>query len=273
MICGSSWPLSMSRRSSPGERGHENEPAPVRKRPRPRYCQKIRWSGFLTPGSAGRARRAEAQDAPNHCHSLVRAIMRIERTISAARLPVRGGLAMRGLRGLLLAAAGLLAACGHAGSPQHPLVTHATPKVHARPAVDPAAKALEGMVEAVGPSGRQPPVELKFSIRDRPQVGKEDEVDYALIPQAAGLGSIRLVFGSVGEGLRVVSHGPALAAVKPMSGVPIFGSVTVQPVKAGLFTLTAAVAVESSTESVVVWPFTIPVIAGEGPAQTAANRP
>ena len=120
---------------------------------------------------------------------------------------------------------------------------------------------------------RQPPVELKLSIRDRPQVGKEDEVDYALVPQAAGLGSIRLVFGSVGEGLRVVNHGPSLAAVKPASGVPIFGSVTVQPVKAGLFTLTAAVAVESSTESVVVWPFTIPIIAGEGPAQTAANRP
>ena len=33
-----------------------------------------------------------------------------------------------------------------------------------------------------------------------------------------------------------------------------------------------AVAVESPTQS-VVWPFSIPVIAGEGPAQTAANKP
>jgi hypothetical protein len=69
-----------------------------------------------------------------------------------------------------------------------------------------------------------------------------------------------------------VNHGPALAAVKPATGVPIFGSVTVRPDKAGLFTLTATVAVQSPTES-VVWPFTIPVIAAEGPAQTAANQP
>jgi hypothetical protein len=101
-------------------------------------------------------------------------------------------------------------------------------------------------------------------------VGQDDEIDYALVPQVAGLETIRIVFGAI-NGLQVVSHGPALTAIKPASGVPIFGSVTVRPVKAGLFTLTAAVAVESSSES-VVWPFTIPVIAGEGPAQTASNQ-
>ncbi len=196
--------------------------------------------------------------------------------MTAAGLGGRGGLAMwgrrRGLLAGLLAAAALIAACGSSGSPPRPLVRHSAPKVPTRPALDPAQKALEGMVEAVGPSGRPPPVELKFSIRDRPRVGQADEVDYALIPQVPGLGAIRLLFGSVGGGLRVVSHSPSLAAVKPASGVPIFGSVTVQPIKAGLFTLTAAVAVESATQT-VVWPFTIPVIAGEGPAQTAANRP
>lgn len=175
--------------------------------------------------------------------------------------------------GGLGAAAVLLAACGYfGGSPSAP-VAHSAPKAHAAARVDPAAKALTGMVEAVGPSGSQPPVELRFSIRDRPEVGQDDEVDYALIPQVAGLQTIRLVFGAMnGRGLQVVSHGPALAAIKPATGVPIFGSVTVRPVKAGLFTLTAAVAVESPDQS-VVWPFTIPVIAGEGPAQTAANHP
>ena len=119
--------------------------------------------------------------------------------------------------------------------------------------------------------GAEAPIDLRFSIRDRPQVGQEDEIDYAIIPQVAGLATIRVVFGSFGN-LQVVNHGPALAGIKPASGVPIFGSVTVRPVKAGLFTLTAAVAVESPAQS-VVWPFSIPVIAGEGPAQTAANRP
>lgn len=166
---------------------------------------------------------------------------------------------------------GLVAACGYFGGSHVPHLTHSPPETHAPPPMDPAAKALAGMVEAVGPSGSQAPVELRFSIHDRPQVGKDDEVDYALIPQAGGLETVRIVFGSL-SGLQVVSHGPDLAGIKPASGVPIFGSVTIRPIKAGLFTLTAAVAVQSSSES-DVWPFTIPVIAGEGPAQTAANQP
>lgn len=175
--------------------------------------------------------------------------------------------------GALVAAVGLLAGCGyfngsHSGTGSH---APAKAKAHAVAPLDPAAKALAGMVEAVGPSGAQAPVDLRFSIRDRPQVGQDDEIDYAIIPQAPGMETIRLAFGSLG-GLKVVDHGPALAAIKPATGVPIFGSVTVQPTKAGLFTLTAAVAVESPTQS-VVWPFSIPVITGDGPAQTAANQP
>jgi hypothetical protein len=168
-------------------------------------------------------------------------------------------------------AAVCLAACGYWGGSQPHLAGHARSKIHAPPPVDPVAKAMAGMVEAVGPSSGQSPVQLRFSIRERPQVGQDDEIDYALIPLAQGLDEIRLVFGAL-NGLEVVNRGPALAAIRPASGVPIFGSVTVRPVKAGLFTLTAAVAVQSPTQA-VVWPFTIPVIAGEGPAQTAAIRP
>jgi hypothetical protein len=174
--------------------------------------------------------------------------------------------------GALWAALGLLVACGYFGHGAHHLgLPHGAPKVQVVQPIDPAAQALAGMVEAVGPSGTQPPLELRFSIRNRPQVGQDDEIDYALIPHVGGLGTIRLGFGSL-DGLQVMSHGPALAAIKPETGVPIFGSVTVRPLKAGLFTLTAAVAVETSNGS-VVWPFNIPVIAGEGPAQTAANQP
>lgn len=169
---------------------------------------------------------------------------------------------------------GLLAACGYFSSGSHSasalLHRHTRPKPNAVQPLDPTAQALAAMVEAVGPSGAQGPIELRFSIRNRPQVGQDDEIDYAVIP-VAGLETIRLAFGAI-DGLQVVSHGPALAAIKPAGGVPIFGSVTVRPMKAGLFTLTVAVAVESSNGS-VVWPFNIPVIAGEGPAQTAANQP
>lgn len=175
--------------------------------------------------------------------------------------------------GALVAVAGLLAGCGYINGSHSGLGAHsaAQAKAQAPPPLDPTAKALAGMVEAVGPSGSQSPIDLRFSIRDRPQVGQEDEIDYAIIPQAQGLDTVRLVFGAL-DGLQVVSHGPALAAIKPASGVPIFGSVTVRPVRAGLFTLTATVAIESPTRW-VMWPFSIPVIAGEGPAQTAANKP
>lgn len=176
--------------------------------------------------------------------------------------------------GALVAAAGLLAGCGYFSGSHLGMGAHSAAKAKSHappPPVDPAAKAVAGMVEAVAPSGAQPPVDLRFTIRDRPQVNQEDEIDYAIIPENGGMDTIRLVFGSL-DGLEVVSHGPALAAIKPAAGVPILGSVTVRPVRAGLFTLTAAVAVESSTQS-VVWPFSIPVIAGDGPAQTAANKP
>jgi hypothetical protein len=176
--------------------------------------------------------------------------------------------------GALVAAAGLLAGCGYVSGWHSALDAHSAAKAKAHappPRVDPAAKALAGMVEAVGPSGSQSPIDLRFSIHDRPQVGQEDEIDYAVIPEAAGLDSVRLVFGSL-DGLQVVSQGPTLAVTRPAAGVPIFGSVTVRPMKAGLITLTATVAIESPTQS-VMWPFSIPVIAGEGPAQTAANQP
>ena len=178
---------------------------------------------------------------------------------------------VRGLRGLPIAAASLLAGCGFGGSHHSGNAAHAAAAAHAAPLPSPAAKALAGMVDAVGPSRTDLPVNLKFAIRDRPVVGEDDEIDYALIPQVSGLQRLRLAFGAL-QGLTVVSHAPAIDAVKPESGVPIFGSVTVKPVKAGLFTLTAAVAVESPSQS-VMWNFSIPVIAGHGAPQTAADRP
>ncbi len=186
--------------------------------------------------------------------------MRIVRIISALR------------RGSPAAAVCLLAACGYFGGSQPVQAPHPPPaKGHAAEPVDPAAKALAGMVDAVGPSAGHAPVDLRFSIRNRPQVGQDDEIDYALIPRVAGLHTVRIDFAAL-AGLQVVDHGPDLAAIKPASGVPIFGSVTVRPTQEGLFTLTAAVALESPELS-VVWPFRIPIIAGEGPAQTAANHP
>ncbi|MGH8298728.1 MAG: hypothetical protein ACRES6_05520 [Steroidobacteraceae bacterium] len=166
----------------------------------------------------------------------------------------------------------LMGACGYFGGSGPASSAHSLPKAQAAQPLDPTARALAGMVEAVGSSGAQPPVELKFSIRDRPQIGQDDEVDYALVPEVTGIDTLRLGFLSDDGGLQVVGQGPALAAIKPVPGVPIFGSVTIRPLKTGLFTLIATVGVGSASQS-MVWPFRIPVIAADGPAQTAANQP
>jgi hypothetical protein len=137
--------------------------------------------------------------------------------------------------------------------------------------LSPAAKALAAMVDAVGPSTGDIPVELRFSIRDRPQVGQDDEVDYALVPQISGIERIHVAFVSL-DGLEVTQTGPRLAAIKPASDAPIFGSVTIRPVKTGLFTLTATVAVQTASQSLML-PFRMPIIAAEGPARTAARQP
>ena len=172
--------------------------------------------------------------------------------------------------GALVPAIGLLAACGYFGGSQAGRSSaQSSPTTQAPQPLDPAARAVAGMVEAVGPVSGQSPVDLKFSIRDRPQIGQDDEIDYALIPRIAGIETVRVAFGAL-AGLKVVSRGPTLAAIKPAIGVPILGSVTVRPVKAGLFNLTAAVGVQSPSES-VVWPFRIPVIAAEGETLSAGR--
>jgi hypothetical protein len=197
-------------------------------------------------------------------------MMRTTRTNSGprgGRFRGVGGLA----RGLPVAVSSLLAGCGFGGSHHKAAVAHAPPKAQAAPQDSPADAALAGMVDAVGPSRNDAPVNLKFRISQKPVVGEDDQIQFAVLPQAHGLKSVRVAFGAL-EGLKVVSEGPALGAIKPESGVPIFGSMIVRPVKAGLFTLTAAVAVESASQS-VMWNFSIPVIAGQGAPRTAADAP
>jgi hypothetical protein len=164
----------------------------------------------------------------------------------------------------------LLGACGYFGGSQSARSAHARSQAPVQP-LDPTARALAAMVDAVGPAGGEIPVEFKFSIRNRPEVGQDDEVDYAIIPEIPGIERLHVVFGAL-DGIQVTQRGPTLAAIRPASGSPIFGSVTIRPVKTGLFTLTAAVGVQTPNQSLAL-PFRMPIIAGEGPTQTAARQP
>jgi hypothetical protein len=195
--------------------------------------------------------------------------MRMIRTIPAPA-GQRLGIGGRGGRWGLLAGLSLgMSACGFGGA--HPSTpVRAVPKVAAQPKADPAARALVGMVDAVGPSRSHPPVDLKFAIRDRPTVGQDDLIDVALIAQRPGVQSLHVAFLS-SAALKVVTHAP-LQADKPMPGAPVFGSVSVRPAAAGLYTLTATVTVQSPDQT-LVWPFSIPVIVGQDSAPATGNSP
>lgn len=195
--------------------------------------------------------------------------MRMIETISACP-GRRRELVERSARGMLVAALLLgMSACGFGGShAAAPL--HTAPKAHPLPKADPAVKALAGMVDAVGPSRSHPPVDLKFAIHDRPTPGQDDVIDFALIAQRPGVQRLRVAFTS-SSALKVVTQ-TAAEADKPMPGTPVFGSVTVRPAAAGLYTLTAIVTVQSPDQT-LVWPFSIPLIAGQEPVPGVADRP
>ena len=179
--------------------------------------------------------------------------------------------------GLGLALALALAGCGYLGG--HPATTGHSGAPFAS---GPADKALAGMIDAVGPAGARAPVTLKFEILSRPQVGNLDRIKFALIPEVSGINDLRIVFGAR-DGIEVVSGGATREFPMPAAAQPILGSITVRPLESGIFTVSAVVGVQSPSQS-VAWPFSIPLIAEEGPepsagvsasprAATAAARP
>jgi hypothetical protein len=125
------------------------------------------------------------------------------------------------------------------------------------------------MVAAVSLGKAGPPVELKFELREAPEVGHPLDVDLALLPDSPGLEHVYAKF-QAGEGLELVDGGELATADKPPQGVPIRHTVRVLPKRDGIFTLNATVGVDSETES-LTRTFSIPVIAGSGLPELAAK--
>jgi hypothetical protein len=160
-----------------------------------------------------------------------------------------------------------LAGCGWDADPGAS-ITHVKKAPASKPggAVD---RSTVDMVNAVSPGKGGPPVQLKFELRGRPQVGQPVDVEVALVPIAPNIDRLQAVF-QPGDGLEVVS-GAAIAPVeKPPEGVPIRETLTVLPKRDGIFTVTALVSVDSDTTS-LVRTFSIPLIAGAGLPELAAK--
>ena len=130
------------------------------------------------------------------------------------------------------------------------------------------------MVSAVAASKPSTlPVQLKFDLHDRPDIGQPLEVDLAIVPMSA---SVDRVSGRVegDEGLEIVDGAQIPAADRPVEGSPIRQSVKVLPKQEGIFTVHAQVTVDAggqtSTET-----YAIPVMAAgdAGAPAIAATAP
>jgi hypothetical protein len=139
------------------------------------------------------------------------------------------------------------------------------PHVVVRPPVTPSRD--RDMVRAVGDAtGGGVPVEVRFALRDRPEVGKPAELDLELVPSAP-LDRIITSFYAA-PGLSVASGAQSAETERPEPGVPIEHTLKIVAQRDGIFSVTATVLADSSAGS-VARTFTIPIIAGAGAGATA----
>jgi len=103
------------------------------------------------------------------------------------------------------------------------------------------------MVAAVSPGGSGPPIELRFALTQRPMVGEPVDVRIELLP-VAPLERLFVRFHG-GEDLKVASGGESPQIASPVTGVPISHTVSVVPLRVGIFNLTPPAAPHSSTPS------------------------
>jgi hypothetical protein len=176
--------------------------------------------------------------------------------------------------GLLLGVSG----CGSAEQPSAP-TSSTDAKARKQPKTVVAAKPgeddLSDMVAAVSSAKSGPPVELKFTLATRPQVGQVMDLDVAVVPRAPVPDSVAVSF-QAGEGLEIVEGSQLERVGKLVDGTPIRHVVKVLPKRDGIFALMAVVSYAAADQD---WSrtYSIPVIAGEGlPEQVAkglAERP
>jgi hypothetical protein len=164
-----------------------------------------------------------------------------------------------------------LAAAG-CGSQSEPAPKQAKAAAPLRKAASPADALSPYLVSAVttAKSGAAL-VQVKFELGARPAVGDAVDVDLVIVPQAD---HIEQISGTVQgeEGLEVLSGGTIPAADKPPFGTPIHHSIKVRAKRDGIFSLSAALAVEADGQTLAPV-YSLPLIAGNGLAEAATNHP
>ena len=175
---------------------------------------------------------------------------------------------------LAAVAAGCVGAAGCGSGDQNAQSAATSVKSHkAKTAATPGKPgevSLGDMVAAVS-SSKGPPVELKFSVPVRPEVGQPTEIDVALIPSQPLPDSVSISFQVV-DGLDIVDGSQMERVDKLTAGTPIRHVLKVLPKRDGIFALTAVVSYTASSQEMNRM-FSIPVIAGVGLTDQVAKGP
>jgi len=89
------------------------------------------------------------------------------------------------------------------------------------------------------------PLQVKFELRDRPDVGQPVELDLAIVPISA---SVDRVSGKVEaeDGIELLEGSEIAAAERPVEGVPIHHHLKVVAKRAGIYTVRALLTVDAS---------------------------
>jgi hypothetical protein len=132
------------------------------------------------------------------------------------------------------------------------------------------ADPLAHMVSAVSPGRQSAPVELKFSLDHRPEVGKPMVIEIAVLP-VSELDRIGASFAA-GNGLELQAGEQMPSIDRPARGVPLNHRITIVPQREGIFFVSAVVLADSPEQS-LTRTFSIPIIAGTAPPPERDSKP
>jgi hypothetical protein len=174
--------------------------------------------------------------------------------------------------GLALVAAG----CGSNNQPGPTQAKAAAPVKKAPSPLDDLSPYLVSAV-TTGKAGATL-LQVKYELSGRPDVGDPVDLDLVIIPQADNIDSIS---GSVqgDDGVEITSGETITPAEKPIFGTPIHRSLKVRAKRDGIFTLNAALTIQTGGQTLGP-SYSMPVIAGNGlveggapsaPAQSVAK--
>ncbi|HXW75163.1 MAG TPA: hypothetical protein VEK10_10165 [Steroidobacteraceae bacterium] len=133
-------------------------------------------------------------------------------------------------------------------------------------------KPRDSLVSAVAAGGKTTalPVQVKFDLKERPDVGQPVEIELVIVPMS---GSVERISGKVqaDDGLELVDGADIPPSDRPAEGVPIQHTVKVRPQHDGIFTFSAVVTVNAGSQSGTET-YSMPLIAGVG-LPDAASKP